>query len=133
MSSYWPRFAPGKFGPLNAISPKYFNASRICDLKRKPPILWIRGGQDNMISDHSIIDYGTAGDMSLARGWPGEKEYPPQPMVTQTRAVLERYQANGGSFKEVVITGAAHAPFLEKPDEFGQSLHLFLEGEGKNG
>jgi len=30
-SPNWPFTAPGKFGPLNAMSPKYFNASSIVD------------------------------------------------------------------------------------------------------
>jgi pimeloyl-ACP methyl ester carboxylesterase len=48
-------------------------------------------------------------------------------MVSQTRAVLERYAASGGSFEEHVIEGTAHGPHIEKPDEFNALLHAFLE------
>ena len=51
-------------------------------------------------------------------GWPGEEIYPPQPMVGQVRHVLEQYKANGGSYEEIVITHAAHFPYIEKPEEF---------------
>ena len=42
----------------------------------------------------------------------------PQPMVRQTRRVLDQYKANGGSYEEVVITDAGHTPYIEKPEEF---------------
>ena len=47
-------------------------------------------------------------------------------MVGQTRALLEKYAAAGGSFEEVVIEDAGHVPFLEKPDEFNKVFHTHL-------
>jgi acyl-CoA synthetase (AMP-forming)/AMP-acid ligase II len=44
--------------------------------------------------------------------------YPPQPMVSQTRTVLDKYRANGGAYWEKVIAGTGHTPYIEKPDEF---------------
>ena len=46
--------------------------------------------------------------------------------VSQTRAVLEQYAANGGSFQEHVVQDAAHAAHIEKPDEFNTLFHEFL-------
>jgi pimeloyl-ACP methyl ester carboxylesterase len=39
-------------------------------------------------------------------------------MVTQTRAVLERY----GPYRETVLEDCGHSPHLEHPAEFGRLL-----------
>jgi pimeloyl-ACP methyl ester carboxylesterase len=39
-------------------------------------------------------------------------------MVGQTRSLLEKYQASGGAFEEVVIADTGHTPYVEKPEEF---------------
>jgi pimeloyl-ACP methyl ester carboxylesterase len=123
-SENWPNVAPGKWGPINATSPKYFNTSAIADMAHKPPVLWVRGDSDMIASDNSMFDFGALGKMGFVPGWPGEDVYPPQPMVSQMRAVLDRYQENGGSYQEVVITDTAHGPHIEKPDEF---MKIFLD------
>jgi pimeloyl-ACP methyl ester carboxylesterase len=66
--------------------------------------------------------------MGLIPGWPGQEVYPPQPMLGQTRAVLEKYAAAGGAYKEVVIEDAGHAPFLEKLEAFNRAFHAHLRG-----
>lgn len=43
-------------------------------------------------------------------------------MIAQTRAVLDRYAAAGGTVTEVVIDGTAHSPHVEKPAEFRAAL-----------
>jgi pimeloyl-ACP methyl ester carboxylesterase len=48
-------------------------------------------------------------------------------VLRQTRAVLDRYAANGGEYEEVVFTGTAHSPHIEKPDEFVDRLVAFLK------
>ncbi len=127
-SANWPNIAPGVYGPINATSPKYFNLSGIVYMQKKPPILWIRGDSDQITSDSSMFDFGTLGKFGWVPGWPGEDVFPPQPMVSQTRAVLERYQANGGSYQEIVITDAGHSPHIEKPEAFMDALTAFLAG-----
>lgn len=119
-SENWPNVAPGKFGPINAISPKYIGDSveKLINAAPKPFILWVRGSDDQIVSDNSLFDMGTLGKLDLVPGWPGEEVYPPQPMVSQTRYVLEQYQAKGGSFEEVVMVDTAHTPYVEKPQEF---------------
>lgn len=126
-SSNWPGIAPGKWGPWNAISPKYFNTSALADIAEKPPVLWIRGALDQGASDNSAYDFASLGRAGLVPGWPGDGVFPNQPTVSQTRAVLERYEAQGGSYREVVIDGAAHGVHLQKPDEFLAALLPFLE------
>jgi hypothetical protein len=81
-------------------------------------MLWIRGEADQIVSDNSLFDFGTLGQLELVPGWPGAEIYPPQPMVSQTRSILEQYKANGGEFKEVVMADTAHSPYVEKPKEF---------------
>ena len=119
-SANWPNVAPGAFGPINAISPKYVGDSvqRFLDADPKPHILWVRGDSDQIVSDNSFFDLGTLGKLGFVPGWPGEEVYPPQPMVGQTRAVLEKYKAKGGSYEEVVIADTGHTPYIEKPEEF---------------
>jgi pimeloyl-ACP methyl ester carboxylesterase len=119
-SSNWPNVAPGKFGPINAISPKYVGDSveRFIAADPKPYILWVRGDSDQIVSDNSLFDFGTLGKLGFVPGWPGEEIYPPQPMVGQTRHVLDEYKAHGGSYEEVVIADTAHSPYIEKPEEF---------------
>jgi hypothetical protein len=72
------------------MSPKYLNLSGIADINPKPPILWVRGDRDAIVSDSCMRDIGYLGKMGYLKGWPGEANYPPQPMVTQTRYVLEK-------------------------------------------
>jgi pimeloyl-ACP methyl ester carboxylesterase len=47
-------------------------------------------------------------------------------MLGQTRAVLEKYAASGGSYQEVVIEDAGHLPFIEKPEEFNKAFHVHI-------
>lgn len=62
------------------------------------------------------------GNLGVIPGWPGEDVAPAQPMVTQTRAVLEAYAAAGGSFREVTLENCGHSPHLEHPDAFDEAL-----------
>jgi pimeloyl-ACP methyl ester carboxylesterase len=125
-SANWPNVAPGKFGPINALTPAYFNVSGIVDLETKPPILWVRGADDLIVADNSFFDFGALGKMGFVPGWPGEDVYPPQPMVGQTRAVLEQYAANGGRYTAVVIPDCGHSPHIEQPDAFQAAFLDFL-------
>ncbi|MEW6400434.1 MAG: alpha/beta hydrolase [Chloroflexota bacterium] len=119
-SGNWPNVAPGNFGPINALSPKYVGDSveRFINASPKPHILWVRGDSDMIVSDNSFFDFGTLGKLGYVPGWPGEEVYPPQPMVSQTRHILDQYKANGGSYEEVVIADAGHTPYVERPEEF---------------
>jgi pimeloyl-ACP methyl ester carboxylesterase len=129
-SPHWPFVAPGKFGPANALSPVYAgDVSKLAHISPKPPVLWVRGADDQIVGDNSLFDMGTLGALGVIPGWPGAEVYPPQPMVGQTRAVLEAYQANGGVYQEVVFADTGHSPFIEKPAEFNAAFHAHLKGE----
>jgi pimeloyl-ACP methyl ester carboxylesterase len=92
----------------------------------KPPVLWIRGSDDQIVSDNSLFCFGTLGKLGFIPNYPGEDVYPPQPMVSQTRHVLDRYTQAGGQYREVVMADTGHSPFIEKPGEFMEhfSAHL---------
>lgn len=121
-SENWPGFAPGNLGILNTMSPTVFNASGIVELDRKPPVLWIRGVNDAIVSDASFFDLNYLGQLGVIPGWPGEELAAAQPMVAQTRAVLEAYATAGGVFREVVLEDCGHSPHLEQPEAFDEAL-----------
>lgn len=121
-SANWPGFAAGTRGVLNTMAPRHFNVSGLADLHVKPPILWVRGDADAIVSDASGFDLNFLGQAGVVPGWPGDRLAPAQPMVAQTRAVLERYAANGGRYAEEVFSGAGHAPALEQPERFAALL-----------
>lgn len=123
-SPNWPHVAPGVWGPVNAWSLKYIagDAAAFIAAHPKPPILWIRGDSDMIVADMSMFDFGALGKLGFVPGWPGDEVYPPQPMIAQTRAVLEQY----GNFEEQVIEGTAHSPHIEKPDVFNGLFHEFI-------
>ena len=126
-SAHWPGAAPGDKGVVNAFSRKYFDAAALTEIEPKPPILWIRGADDLVVSDNSMWDIAALGALGFVPGWPGEEECPPQPMLQQTRAVLSQYAANGGRFEEVVIADAGHSPYIEKPEEFAAAFHAHIQ------
>ncbi|HML22948.1 MAG TPA: alpha/beta hydrolase [Aggregatilinea sp.] len=127
-SENWPNVAPGVWGPINAMSAKYAApVEGLYAADPKPPVLWVRGSDDQIVSDMSLFDFGTLGKLGAVPGYPGEDVFPPQPMVSQTRAVLEQYAARGGSFREEVIEGTGHTPYIEKPAEFNALLHAHLQ------
>ena len=117
-SPNWPGVAPGTTGILNALSPKYCSWAGIVDLDPKPPILWTHGSADIVVADGSPLDFGQLGSMGVVDGWPGPDVFPPQPMVTQIREVLDRYAEAGGTVRTEIIDGAGHSPHLEKPAEW---------------
>jgi len=127
MSPNWPHMAPGKWGATNALSPKYMiDVNNLFAVEPKTNVLWIRGSHDLAVSDNAASDPATVGAMGLLPNYPGPEVYPPQPMLKQTRAVLEKYAANGGEYQEVVIDGTGHIPYIEKPDEFNKHFHAHI-------
>ena len=129
-SAHWPGFAAGTRGVLNAMAPKHLDLTGILGLAAKPPVLWVRGDRDAIVSDTSFFDINYLGQLGVIPGWPGAQVAPAQAMVSQTRAVLDHYAANGGSYREVVFEGAGHSPHLEDPDRFTAELLRHVSAAG---
>lgn len=122
----WPGFGPGTRGVLNTMTPRYFNVSGIVDVAEKPAILWIHGEDDAIVSDTSLFDLNFLGQLGAIPGWPGADVAPPQPMVTQTRAVFDRYVEAGGSYTELAWADCGHSAHLEHPEKFRDALTAHL-------
>jgi len=119
----WPWFGPGDRGVLNAMAPNHFNvADALVGAASKPPIVWVRGDRDAIVSDTSLFDRAYLGSIGAMPDWPGADACPPQPMVGQTRAVLQRYARSGGSYREIVYENCGHSPHIERPAEFAAEL-----------
>lgn len=119
----WPCVAPGKRGMNNALSPAYVNLSSFSKISPMPNVLWIRGANDQIVSDTSLFDLAFLGQLGAVPGWPGADFAPPQPMIAQTRAVLDAYSARGGSVREEVLPDVGHSPLIEAPEAFRK--HVF--------
>jgi len=126
----WPGFAPGDRGVLNTMAPTHFRIADLSGVEPKPPVLWIRGADDVIVSDTSLYDLAYLGSLGAVPGWPGEQTWPPQPMVTQTRAVLNGYAVAGGRYREAVIEDAGHGPHLDQPERFLAELTEHLAAVG---
>jgi pimeloyl-ACP methyl ester carboxylesterase len=125
-STNWPGIAPGTRGILNALSPKYCHWADIVGLQRKPPILWTHGTADIVVADGSAWEMGTLGKMGLVPGWPGEEVFPPQPMVTQIRSVLERYRKAGGRVQMEMFEGSGHGPLFDAAETWSKVFFGFV-------
>jgi pimeloyl-ACP methyl ester carboxylesterase len=121
-SPNWPGVGPAPRGVNNAFSPAWCNTSAFGDLEHPRPLLWIRGDEDQVISDQSLFDFGTLGQLGAVPGWPGADVFPPQPMLAQTRAVFERRRAHGGVVREVVLHEVAHGPLIERAHEVAELM-----------
>ena len=121
-SEHWPGVAPGTRGILNALSPKYCNWAGILDLEVKPPILWTHGAQDIVVADASPWEMGTLGSLGLVPGWP--ESFAPQPMVTQIRELLERYD---GRVETEWFEESGHFPPIDARERWSARFFGFLE------
>lgn len=125
----WPAVAPGEVGVNNAISGKYCDLSGFSAIEPKPRVLWVRGADDMIVSDTSMFDLGQLGKLGAVPGWPGEEIYPPQPMIAQTRAVLDAYANGGGKVDEEVLEECGHSPHLEQPERFRELLVALVSAQ----
>lgn len=126
-SQSWPSIGPGTRGIMNAMSPKFFDTSAFGDIRDGVPITWLRASEDQVVSDRSMFDLATLGEIGAVPGWPGAEVMPPQPMESQLRAVLDRYQANGGSYEEIVLDGVGHGIPLEAPQAVADAIAAHLD------
>lgn len=126
----WPVVAPAGKGVLNTIAPTNFRIESLAGVDPKPPILWIRGADDVIVSDTSLYDLAFLGSLGVVPGWPGAETWPPQPMLTQMRFVLDDYASSGGRYREVVVADSGHSPHLDQADRFVAELLETLRGTG---
>jgi pimeloyl-ACP methyl ester carboxylesterase len=126
----WPGFAPGDYGVLNTMAPTHFRITSLAAVEPKPPVLWLRGADDVIVSDTSLYDLAYLGSIGAVPGWPGPDTWPPQPMVAQTRALLDGYSAAGGRYRETVIQDSGHGPHLDQAERFRAALAEHLAGAG---
>lgn len=125
-TAHWPGMAPGDHGINNSISAKYCNLTIFAFKNLTIPVLWIRGAADLIVSDTSFLDVNNLGKMGAIPGWPGNETHPPQPMVTQMRTMLDAYQQNGGSYREVIFENCGHSPHIEYQKKFREQLLDFI-------
>ena len=122
-SSNWPGFGPGAKGINNAISPKYCDVSAFGDVREPFPVLWIRGDEDQVISDGSMFDLAYLGKLGAIPGWPGDESCPPQPMISQIDSVLYRYHSSSGAVvRKEVLEGVGHGPLIERSDKVAEAM-----------
>src|SRR3954470_5235431 len=77
----WPGVAPGTRGVLNTMAPTVCDLSGIVDLAVKPPVLWLRGDADQIVSDTSVFDLAFLGSVRGGAGGggaPGGAAAPPR-------------------------------------------------------
>jgi len=120
--STWPGVGPGPTGVNNAMAPRWCDTSAFGDVERPVPVVWIRGTEDQVVSDQSLFDFGTLGKLGAVPGWPGEEAFPSQPMIAQTRTVFERRRAHGGELREVVLEETGHGPPIERAAAVAQAI-----------
>src|SRR5438874_4846524 len=61
-------------------------SSDLSGVEPKPPVLWVRGADDVIVSDTSLYDLAYLGSLGAIPGWPGEQTWPPQPMVADRKS-----------------------------------------------
>jgi len=131
-SDNWPGISPGADGVANAMSPRYVNLSAFIEVAHATPVLWIRGEQDRIVSDASLFDFGFLGKLGAVPGWPGDDVYPAQPMVSQTRTVLDAWQRRGGQYEEFLVSEAGHSPHIEQAASVLPKIREFLAAAAGN-
>ncbi|CAM5265335.1 hypothetical protein STANM309S_00021 [Streptomyces tanashiensis] len=72
-SPAWPGIAPGTRGVLNCMAPTHFRVDDLHLIDPKPPVLWIRGEDDIIVSDTSTFDLAHLGSIGAVPGWDGPR------------------------------------------------------------
>ena len=119
--------APGTRGVLNAMSPKYFNASAFAGVgPQAGHRVAARAAGSGHLRHVPVRRRACSVKLGAVPGWPGDDVLPPQPMHTQTAAVLRRYAEAGGSVREVALADCAHGIPLEDPQAVADAIEAAL-------
>jgi hypothetical protein len=62
-----PGTAPGDRGALNTLAPTHLRPADLSTVDPKPPVLWIRGTEDVIVSDTSLYDPAHLGALGAFR------------------------------------------------------------------
>lgn len=129
-SDLWPGYKPGNYGPANAVSAKY-NQSLVpsllqLSLRERPPLLWIHGTADKLVSNQPASDAGMQGKLGLIPDWPGEDIYPPQPMFDQLNYFYSKYSLNHHHCRKIILPDIGHTPFIESPEAVFNYIRDFI-------
>ena len=86
------------------MAPTVFDVSGIVDLPEKPPVLWIRGDADQIVSDTSVFDLAFLGSVGAV-------------LSTIERSNLDLPVVDGGSMRKILprrspFRGTTHVEFL---------------------
>src|SRR6266513_2834775 len=98
----------------------------IAHIEPKPPIRWTHGTADIVVADGSAWEMGTLGKLGYVPGWPGDEVFPPQPMVSQIRNVLEEYRRRGGRVEMEMFEGSGHGPLFDAAEKWSDGFFKFL-------
>ena len=111
------RRAAGRAGSSTRCRRRYCDWSALAgDRPEAADPVDLRQTADVVISDASAWDMGALGQAGDVPGWPGEDAHPPQPMVAQTAAVLERY----GDVRVVPFEGSGHFPPIDAAERWSE-------------
>ncbi len=110
-SAHWPGAAPGPRGLVNAVSRRYFDAGALAGIRPQPPILWVRGADDRMISECSAARHRRARRLGLC---PGLARHGRVPAPADARPNPVRPGALPGQRRRVCRRG--HRRFRPQPD-----------------
>ena len=105
-SENWPTVAPGGRGILNTMAPTVFRvAEGLVALEPKPPVTWVHGTADQIVSYTSLFDLANAGREPgvPCRGGRAPTSCRRSRWSGQMRAALARYAAAGGTTREVPL------------------------------
>jgi len=80
-----------------------------------------------------MFDFGTLGQLGAVPDRPGLDVFPPQPQVSQSRAVFERRRAHNGLVNEVVLHEVSNGPLIERPDEVARLMqeHIAVASQAR--
>ena len=70
---------------------------------------------------------GTLGSSASCPAGRARTSFPPQPMVTQIRDVLERYAAAAGACEIEMFEGSGHFPPIDARERWSAQFFGFLE------